>query len=217
MDTTKKENVQKRKKGLETTRQILDTAADLFAKNGYDGVSIRQISKASSIKESSLYNHFSSKADLLDTLFSDFAKLIPLTRPDDEEIDQMLMIMTPQEVFKTIVFHVGKSVHGTLANTAMIINHEKFRNPRAAQIYFEYIIEEPVLYYERLITKMIARKMIKPVDAALISRQYNYIFLSLTNEYFMAQQGLADVNKVVGAMVKTLTFFCGLMTDTNGE
>lgn len=217
MDNVKVESVQKRKKGLETTRQILDIAADLFARNGYDGVSVRQIAENAGIKESSLYNHFKSKADILETLFDEFIKLVPQTRPSDEETDKMLMLMEPEEIFKNIVFHVGKSVNGTLSNTVMIINYEKFRNPRAAEMYYKYVVSEPADYYERLINKMIERKMVKPVDARIIAEQYNYVSNALTNEYVMSQYGLADVNSVVGYMIKTLKFFCGLMAKDSGE
>lgn len=217
MAKNQNESVHKRKKGLETTRQILDIAADLFARNGYDGVPVREIAEKAGIKESSLYNHFNSKADILETLFDEFIRYVPETRPTDEEIDQMLMIMEPEEVFKNIVFHVGKSVCSTLKNTAIIINYEKFRNPRAAEMYYKYIVNEPADYYERLINKMIKRRMIKPVDARIIAEQYNYVSISLTNEYIMAQYGLADVHSVVGYMIKTLKFYCGLMTNDSGE
>ncbi|HBC92559.1 MAG TPA: hypothetical protein DCZ10_06545 [Pelotomaculum sp.] len=216
MDNTKNESVRKRKKGLETTRQILDIAADLFARNGYDGVSVREITEKAGIKESSLYNHFKSKADILETLFNEFIRLVPETRPSDEEIDKMLMLMKPEEVFKNIVFHVEKSVCDTLSNTAMIINYEKFRNPRAAEMYYKYVVNEPTDYYERLINKMIDRKMVKPVDARIIAEQYNYISIALTKEYIMAQYGLADVHSVVGNMIRTLKSFCGLMANDSG-
>lgn len=217
MDDIKNNCVQKRKKGLETARQILDISADLFARNGYDGVSMREIAKKVGIKESSLYNHFESKSDILETLFDEFIKFVPDTRPSDEEIDNMLMIMEPEEVFKSILFHVGKSVRGTLSNTTMIINYEKFRNTRAAEMYYKYLVNEPVEYYERLINKMIERKMVKPVDAHIIAEQYNYISIALTMEYIMAQYGFADVYSVVGYMVKTLKFFCGIMKIDIGE
>lgn len=216
MDNTKNQNIQKRKKGLETRRQILDIAADLFARNGYDGISVRQIAEKAGIKESSLYNHFKNKADILETLFDEFVRLVPQTRSSDEEVDKMLMLMEPEEVFKSIVFHVGKSVCGTLSNTAMIINREKFRNPQAAEMYYRYMVNEPADYYERIINKMIERKMVKSVDARIIAEQYNYVSLALTNEYIMAQYGLADVNSVVGYMIKTLKFFCGLMANDDG-
>jgi len=216
MHTTKNESVRKRKRGLETTRQILDIAADLFARNGYDGVSVREIAQKAGIKESSLYNHFKSKSDILETLFNEFIKHAPETRPSDEEIDNMLMSMEPEEVFRSILFHVGKSVYGILSNIAMIINSEKFRNPRAAEMYFRYVVNEPADYYERLINKMIKREMVKPVDARIIAEQYNYVSIALTKEYIMAQYGLADVHAVVGYMIKTLKFFCGLMQNGMG-
>ncbi|MGI6771953.1 MAG: TetR/AcrR family transcriptional regulator [Acutalibacteraceae bacterium] len=217
MDKDKSINVNKRKKGLETRQNILDIAAALFARNGYDGVSIRQIAEKAGIKESSLYNHFKSKADILYTLFDEFITLAPETRPSDEEIDGMLMLMKPEEVFKNIVFHVGQSAGGTLLYISMIINSEKFRNPRAAEVYYRYMVKEPTDYYERLINKMIERKMIRPVNARAFAEQYNYVSIALTQEYVMAQYGLADVHSVVGNMLRTLKFFCGLMTNDGGE
>lgn len=209
-------SVQKRKKGLETKRRILDIASDLFARNGYDGVSLRQIAKNTGIKESSLYNHFQSKADILETLFDEFIVGVPLTRPSDEEINKMLLIMEPEEVFKNILFHVGKSVIGTLSNTAMIIHKEKFRNPRAVEMYYKYIVNEPIDYYERIIHNMMERNMVKRVDARIIAEQYNYVSIALTQEYIMAQYGLNDVYSVVGYMIKTFKFFCGLMALNTG-
>lgn len=217
MDNHKNEPIQKRKRGLETTRQILDAAADLFARKGYDGVSVREIAEKAGIKESSLYNHFTNKSDILVTLFDEFIRFAPETRPSDEEIEQMLLFMEPEEIFKNILFHVGKSVCGTLSNTAIIINYEKFRNPRAAEVYFKHMVEEPSSYYERLIHKLIEKKLIKPIDARTFAEQYNYISITLTQEYIMAQYGLADLHSVVGYMIKTLRFFCGLMKTDNGE
>lgn len=213
MDISENKGVQKRKKGIETSRRILDTAANLFAHSGYDGVSVREIAEKVGIKESSLYNHFGSKSEILESLFDEFIKLVPESRPSDSELEKMLMIMEPEEIFKNILFHVGSNVHGTLANTAMIINYEKFRNERAAEMYYSYIVEEPADYYERLINRMIEKKMVKLVDARIIAEQYNYISITLTQEYFMAKNGSADIYAVVGYMIKTLKFFCGLMKD----
>ena len=216
MEKSRIESVKKQKRGLKTKRQILDAAADLFARNGYDGVSVRVIARKAGIRESSLYNHFESKADILETLFDEFIEYVPGTRPSDEEIDKMLVMMEPEEIFKNILFHVGESVNGTLANTAMIINYEKFRNPRATEMYYKYVINEPANYYERLINKMIERKMVKPVDARIIAEQYNYVSIALTKEYIMAQYGLAEVKTVVGYMITTLKFFCEIMKNDSG-
>lgn len=206
----------KRKQGIATARAILDVAADLFARRGYDGVSVREIAKGAGIRESSVYNHFFSKADILNALYDEFIRLVPQTRPSEAELDQMLEIMQPEEILKNILFQVGKNVSGSLSNTAMIINYEKFKTPRAAQMYDRYVVNEPATYYERLFRQMIARGMIAPVDARMFAEQYNYVSISLTKEYIMAQYGLADVREVVRYMIRTLEFFCGLMKNGNG-
>lgn len=201
----------KRKRGIETARSILDASAELFAQRGFSGVSVREIASLAGIRESSIYNHFSSKAEILESLYQEFIREVPGTRPSDEELDAMLAIMEPEEVFKAILFHVGQNVKGTLSNIAMIINLEKFKDAHAAELYYRYVVREPATYYERLIEKMIARGMVRPVDARLIAEQYNYISITLTKEYIMAQSGLADVHEVVAYMIRTLRFFCSLM------
>lgn len=201
----------KRKQGIATARAILDVAADLFARRGYDGVSIREIAQGAGIRESSIYNHFFSKADLLNALYDEFIRLVPETRPSDDDLDQMLAIMQPEEVLKNILFQVGKSVSGSLSNTAMIISYEKFKTQRAAEMYNRYVVREPADYYERLFRKMIARGMIAPVDARMFAEQYNYVSIALTKEYIMAQYGLADAHEVVHYMIRTLSFFCEQM------
>ncbi len=59
--------------GPVTTRErLLETALELFAKRGYDAVSVRDITRALGLNEASLYNHFENKADLLSAIFRRF-------------------------------------------------------------------------------------------------------------------------------------------------
>jgi len=45
--------------------EILDTACQLMAERGFDGVGMRAIAEAVGIREASLYNHFRSKEEML--------------------------------------------------------------------------------------------------------------------------------------------------------
>jgi AcrR family transcriptional regulator len=201
----------KRRKGIETSGRILTAAAELFARKGYSGVSVYEIAAAAGIGESSVYNHFKSKESILDALFEMFIEQTPQLRPSEEEIDRMMLIMQPEEIFKNILFYFGSHVNDTLSNIAMIINNEKYKNERAVDMYYKYVVREPSAWYERLITKMGEHGMIRPVDARMFAEQYNYVSIALTKEYFLAKYGLADERKVVGYMVKTIRFFCDLM------
>ena len=201
----------KRKKGVETSERILEAAAKLFARSGYDGVSMQAIAAEAGIGESSIYNHFNSKQSILDTLFALFVERTPELRPSEAELDGMLLIMKPDEIMKNILFHFGSRVSDFLYNIAMIINIEKYRNAQAVDMYYKYVVEEPADYYERLFNKMASRGMIGPVDTRMFAEQYNYVSIALTKEYFLVKNGLADAHAVVGYMVKTIQFFCGLM------
>ena len=56
-----------------TTRQkIVICSLDLFAVKGYTETSVRDIASAVGIKAASLYNHFSSKDDMLQYILNDF-------------------------------------------------------------------------------------------------------------------------------------------------
>ncbi|MBE9537762.1 MAG: TetR/AcrR family transcriptional regulator [Proteobacteria bacterium] len=55
-------------KGQLTAERILDAAEDLFARQGYEGTTLRQIAGAAAIQEPGLYNHFSGKLALYEAV-----------------------------------------------------------------------------------------------------------------------------------------------------
>jgi AcrR family transcriptional regulator len=54
--------------GQRTRQAILDAALELFADRGYFGTSLRDVATAVGVRESALYNYFSSKEALFDAL-----------------------------------------------------------------------------------------------------------------------------------------------------
>ncbi|HER62577.1 MAG TPA: TetR/AcrR family transcriptional regulator [Desulfobacteraceae bacterium] len=61
------------KKTASSRRQLLfDTAASLFARQGYHGTSIRDIAQVLGIQKSSLYHYVASKEELLFLLLDDY-------------------------------------------------------------------------------------------------------------------------------------------------
>ena len=63
-------------KGERTARRIMNVAEDLFATQGYDGTSLRQIAQGAGIKEPGLYNHFAGKQSLYEAVL--FRALNPM-------------------------------------------------------------------------------------------------------------------------------------------
>ena len=74
----------------QTKYKIFDTALDLFSKKGYDSVSVRTIASEVGIKESSIYNHYSSKKDILMSILNYFEEYFKGNQLDDENIRKLL-------------------------------------------------------------------------------------------------------------------------------
>ena len=74
----------------QTKDKIFDTALDLFSKKGYDSVSVRTIASEVGIKESSIYNHYSSKKDILMSILNYFEEYFKVNPLDDENIRKLL-------------------------------------------------------------------------------------------------------------------------------
>lgn len=64
----KKTHHPKRERGRETRERILDSAVELFARHGFDAMTMRQLGDAAGLDNSSLYRHFPSKAALVDAV-----------------------------------------------------------------------------------------------------------------------------------------------------
>lgn len=59
---------------MKTREKIIYKALSLFSVNGYDAVTIREIASAVGIKESSIYNHFKNKRDILNKIIDETLK-----------------------------------------------------------------------------------------------------------------------------------------------
>lgn len=74
----------------QTKDKIFDMDLDLFSKKGYDSVSVRTIASEVGIKESSIYNHYSSKKDILMSILNYFEEYFKGNPLDDENIRKLL-------------------------------------------------------------------------------------------------------------------------------
>lgn len=63
--SVKNDGVRRRLKGPQRRELVLAAARDLFSANGYDAVSMRDIATAAGITRPVLYDHFTSKKDLI--------------------------------------------------------------------------------------------------------------------------------------------------------
>lgn len=191
-----------------TKQKIFETAANLFSKEGYNGVSMREIAKEVGIKESSIYNHFKSKEEILSSLFDYLAETLTIYRPSEEEIEKMLDYMSVEDIFKQLIIGFGKSINGTLDNIVRIVYTEQFRNRKAKIIMLENMIAEPSRFIGNVLKIMRKKELIRDVDIELVSEEYNYALLALSFEYAHAVNSGEDTAPAIKKMFKHVSFIC---------
>lgn len=81
-----------------TRQRIQDVALELFAEQGYEKTSLREIAERLDVTKAALYYHFKTKEDILISLFDD------LTRPIDELVEwgrtQPATLETKQDILR---------------------------------------------------------------------------------------------------------------------
>ena len=144
----------------ETTKQrILTEALTLFAREGYEAVSVEQIAKAVGIKAPSLYNHYRSKRAIFDSI------LRQMEQRDRENAAACSMPEAPAEVMpeayaqasaaELIAFSKQQFRYWTqdpfAAAFRRMLTVEQYRSEEMNSLYHQYLGEGPLRYVEDLL------------------------------------------------------------------
>lgn len=197
----------------DTRVRILDAAIDLFSINGYSGVSIRDIARAVGIKESSIYNHFSSKEALLDEMFTLYDQESAGLIPSEELSEQVLNTITPQQFWEN-GFRQFKEVMGSARTMklARILTMEIYRSERAREILLKNSIEGPIAFAEKIFRKLMERGQIRTMDAARLAVSFQAALFALYVEYLALQSAGQDTRKVEQQVKNHIRFFSELVS-----
>ena len=127
---------------MTTKEKIMETALHLFSQRGYDGVSVRDIARAVSIRESSLYNHFKNKRAIFDGIV-DFCvqqseayfrqSTLPFDEGDDTAVYEGIGIGQLQELIeRTFRFFFDDPWNARFRRLLLL---SQYADPRCRDIY----------------------------------------------------------------------------------
>ena len=144
----------------ETTKQrILAEAVSLFAKEGYEAVSVEQIAKAVGIKAPSLYKHYKSKRDIFDSI------LRFMEQRDGEQAAACSLPDVPPEVMpeayqtssvkSLITFSKQQFRYWTedafASSFRKMLTVEQYRSQEMSSLYQQYLGAGPLKYVADLL------------------------------------------------------------------
>lgn len=154
---------------------IFETAATLFAQEGYHEVSMKQIAQAVGIAPPSIYNHFSSKDAILAAVYSFLDEKSDQLKPDLNELLEQCETMHPHDILQSTTF-IYSDCDAFLVFCAVTVAIAMMRSdPRAVETINRNLIQITYEYDIPLLDRMQELGRIEPIDSesfALIRSSY---------------------------------------------
>lgn len=142
-----------------TRERIIDTAVNMWASQSYKAVSIRDIAHAVNIRESSIYYHFKSKKDILDTIIAMFEEKANATADSlITSISESILLQSskrqglfhrktnylPEAFMWVKTFYCEQFLFEHFTNSVMrILMLEQFNDESIAAKYTEWLFDKP--------------------------------------------------------------------------
>lgn len=176
----------------DTRDRIKRVALDLFSTAGFAGTSVRDISSKVGIRESGIYNHFSSKENILKILLEDVKKsTIGVEIISDDLLDKL---SAPQvfmkEFVKVLILHWNSELQKKYLRLVLI---EQFREIKGIEVSLGLLIDESVKIWSMIFSQMQKFKFIKKYDPKVLAEEFVYPFFMIRLQYLTRSNADLDL------------------------
>ena len=173
---------------MTTREKIIYEALSLFSINGYDAVTIREIASAVGIKESSIYNHFESKRNILEVIISETLKRydsilgdLRVPQPEDVNVSEFYDNLTDEaflEICTSIfLFYLNDDY---ISKLRRLLTIEQYGNKEIGQIFREVFIDRVLETQRQVLQQFIDSGRFIDGDAYTMALHfYSPVFLLL--------------------------------------
>ena len=153
-----------------TKKKIFENAIKLFTQKGYENVSIHDIAESVGIRQSAVYNHFKSKQDIIETIYSYYYYNSISNRPSSGDIEEVLQTgSTVDIVTKGFIYEFDQSILGQMSDIIKIIMQRVTTDSKASELYKKLMLEEGVNFIETGLNRGVEIGRFSPFDTHTIS------------------------------------------------
>ena len=157
-----------------TKQEIMEAALELFSVQGFEATSTAQIAQAVGIRKASLYSHFASKQEILDSLtgmilerYCAHSLLTKDTRADAS--------LDPNSVAQLICRQLEYILHDPYVSRARkMLTIEQFRNPELAELQTKQNYTDVLSFAEDILGRLVERGELKDCDTQIMAAQFAF-------------------------------------------
>mgnify|MGYP004485297375 FL=1 len=154
-----------------TRQKILDAALDLFSTQGFEATSVSQIADRVGIRKASMYSHFASKQEILESLMQETMKHYERHTIflDSSIADQDLNVKSITEI---IVGQIRYIIHEPqIVKGRKMLTVEQFRNPILAELQTKQNYTNVMNFFAGLVKKLIEQGKLADNDPEIMTAQ----------------------------------------------
>ena len=164
----------------DTKEKILMTALHLFARDGYEAVSVSMIAGELGITKGALYKHYANKQDIFDCIVERMVE-VDTQRAQKYHVPEQTYESAPTQykycdLEQIKDFTIAQLLFWTEDSFASdfrkMISLERYRNAKIGKLYSDCIMAGPVSYMADIFQEMIKKKMLKEVDPRQLALEY---------------------------------------------
>ncbi|MDR0503776.1 MAG: TetR/AcrR family transcriptional regulator [Treponema sp.] len=154
-----------------TKKSIFDNAIKLFTQKGYENVSINDIADSVGIRQSAVYNHFSSKQEILDTIYGFYYHHWILNRPNMDYLETLLKNNSKaiDIITKGFLYNFEEDILEQMSDVVKIIMQRVSVDPKATGLFQKLLLEEGIDFVENGLNRAIETGRFRTFDTHIVS------------------------------------------------
>ena len=186
----------------DTKENILMTSLHLFARDGYEAVSVSTISGELGMTKGALYKHYKNKRDIFDSIVERMYKIdaersVQYKVPDGLKNEGIAVSWDTVKQF-TVAQYKFWTEDDFAQNFRKMLTLEQYRNEEMAKLYQSCIAAGPVAYMENIFSQMIADGNMKKADSKLLATEFfapMYLLIGISDHSENKEQNLELLNR----------------------
>lgn len=175
----------------DTKEKILMTALQLFARDGYEAVSVRTIAEELGMTKGALYRHYKNKRDIFDCIVErmiqmDAERAREYHMPDEgyDTKPDAYENTTMQSIQKYTIEQFRFWTEDEFASSfRKMLTLEQYRNEEMAELCSQCIVAGPVAYMEDLFRELIQKGVLKEENPRQLAVEYYAPLFLLINMF----------------------------------
>ena len=196
---------------MTTKERIIDESLTLFATNGFKGTSVKNIADAVGIKDASLYKHFKSKQEILDTIVETMKQHIKdmsdaFGLPSDNSLQKSAVVYAGFDEDRLVefsnkifLFYLKDSFLSRFWRMGTI---EQFKNPEVYKVFSKLFLEDSITYQTELFAELSKEKILIEADPQVMAMYFYTPIFFLLSKYANVSEKEEEALQVLDKQVR---------------